>query len=87
MKLTIEKPEIKAYGGVVSLMEYKNRQREKIREWLAKEAGEKYGLEKVEACLENPYMRLLLKYDGVNEKVKECMFLYAEKVMAELRGR
>lgn len=72
---------------VVSLADYRSNRKERIEEWLSKAASEQYGEEKVKMCMDNPYLRLLLKYDGLSGKEQERMLGYAEQVMAEYKGR
>lgn len=74
-------------GRVVSIQDYMGDRKAGIQDWLYHEACQEFGTDQAEDIVENPLLRLSLKYDGLDDKEQERMFRYTEEVIAERRGR
>lgn len=74
-------------GRVVSIQDYMGDRKAGIQEWLYHEVCREFGTDRAEDIVENPLLRLSLKYDGLDDKEQERMFRYTEEVIAERRGR
>lgn len=74
-------------GKVVFIQEFMGDRKAGIQDWLYHEACQEFGTDRAEDIVENPLLRLSLKYDGLDDKEQERMFRYTEEVIAERRGR
>lgn len=74
-------------GRVVSIQDYMGERKADIQEWLYHEVCREFGTDRVEDIVENPLLRLSVKYDGLDDREQERMFRYTEEVIAERRGR
>lgn len=74
-------------GKIFSLAWYKESQKTDWQERFFQSCYETHGKEYTDDCKQNPYLRLLLKYDGLSEKSKSKMFSFVESYMAEKKGR
>jgi len=72
---------------VIQIAGYQNSRKAYIEKLLIERMSEIYGEELMRSCMKNPYSRLLIKFDGLSNKEQASMYEYAEKVVAEHKGR
>lgn len=76
-----------AKKNIIFIQDYKQKKENLLTLWLTAVIEETYGKEDIEFVKNNPYMRLLLKYDGLSQPSKEQMFCYTEKAIAQYHGK
>jgi hypothetical protein len=83
MMQAVEKTSERSTGEIIDLQCYMNNQKDNILQELLKTVPEEFRSD----YAENPYLRLLLKYEGMSDLNKDRTFSFVEKIMEDKRRR